>query len=151
MRLKTSPLWGCLAIFAVCQALGPEPHRTEDWSLTSERDRFTSTIFEHYETDSNLDFVSNSGVCETTPNVKQYSGYLNVGPNMNMWFWFFEARKDSKNAPLAAWFNGGPGCSSMIGLFSVLTLQAISQTYLTWLGKWAMYIQQRRVDGPADT
>ena len=53
-----------------------------------------------------IEFVNNSGICETTPGVKQYSGYLTVGDNMNMWFWFFEARNNPATAPLATWFNG---------------------------------------------
>ncbi|KAF5309064.1 hypothetical protein D9619_013580 [Psilocybe cf. subviscida] len=64
-----------------------------------------------------LRFVENSGVCETTPGVRQISGYIDVGTNMSMWFWFFESRHAPETAPITLWLNGGPGCSSMIGLF----------------------------------
>ncbi|RDX52343.1 alpha/beta-hydrolase [Lentinus brumalis] len=67
--------------------------------------------------DTALRFVRNSGVCETTPGVNQLSGYIDIGTNMSMWFWFFEARHNPETAPFTLWLNGGPGCSSMIGLF----------------------------------
>lgn len=89
----------------------------EDRSYHVERDGTEYVVFDHVATGAKMEFVNNSGVCETTPGVNQYSGYLSVGTNMNMWFWFFEARNNASTAPLVAWFNGGPGCSSMIGLF----------------------------------
>jgi len=67
--------------------------------------------------DTGIRYVKNSGVCETTPGVEQISGYIDVGTNMSMWFWFFESRNEPETAPFTLWLNGGPGCSSMIGLF----------------------------------
>ena len=76
-----------------------------------------TSIFDHEATGTQLEFKTNSGICETTAGVNQYSGYLSIGDNMHMWFWFFEARNNPKTAPVAAWLQGGPGCSSMVGLF----------------------------------
>ncbi|KJA22564.1 hypothetical protein HYPSUDRAFT_67027 [Hypholoma sublateritium FD-334 SS-4] len=75
--------------------------------------RFTSSS----NPDISLRFVADSGVCETTPGVHQMSGYIDVGTNMSMWFWFFESREAPEISPFTLWLNGGPGCSSMIGLF----------------------------------
>ncbi|KAL8860022.1 MAG: hypothetical protein Q9178_003571 [Gyalolechia marmorata] len=60
------------------------------------------------------------GVCETTPGVNSYSGYVDLAPNAHTFFWFFEARHNPADAPLTLWLNGGPGSDSLIGLFQEL-------------------------------
>ncbi|KAJ7604274.1 Alpha/Beta hydrolase protein [Roridomyces roridus] len=67
-------------------------------------------------TPGKLRVTENSGICETTQNVYQASGYGDIAANQSIWFWYFDARKNPANAPLVLWFNGGPGSSSMIGL-----------------------------------
>ncbi|XP_053145457.1 lysosomal protective protein-like isoform X2 [Hemicordylus capensis] len=50
------------------------------------------------------------------PSFKQYSGYLDVDGDKHLHYWFVEAQNSPADKPLVLWLNGGPGCSSMMGL-----------------------------------
>lgn len=52
-------------------------------------------------------------------NVESYSGYLTVDKahNSNLFFWYFPAEKNAAYAPVVIWLQGGPGASSLFGLF----------------------------------
>ncbi|KAE8268864.1 hypothetical protein A4X09_0g3474 [Tilletia walkeri] len=54
------------------------------------------------------------------PTVKSWTGYIDTIDGKSLWFQFFESRSDPKKDPLLLWTNGGPGCSSAIGLFQEL-------------------------------
>ncbi|KAI9838451.1 MAG: hypothetical protein M1837_002473 [Sclerophora amabilis] len=77
------------------------------------------------------------GVCETTPGVNSYSGYVDLAADMHTFFWFFEARNNPSEAPLTLWLNGGPGSDSLIGLFQELGPCNISEDLQSELNPYA--------------
>lgn len=58
--------------------------------------------------------------------VQQHVGYLDF-EDKHFFFWFFESRNDPSKDPLIVWLNGGPGCSSMLGLYLILGPSKLSK------------------------
>ncbi|KAL3418580.1 carboxypeptidase Y [Phlyctema vagabunda] len=62
-------------------------------------------------------WVKEQGEDICSAGTKQWTGSIDVSEEKSLFFWFFESRNDAKNDPLVVWLNGGPGGSSMFGLF----------------------------------
>ncbi|SMQ56027.1 unnamed protein product [Zymoseptoria tritici ST99CH_3D7] len=77
------------------------------------------------------------GVCETTPGVNSYSGYIDLTPDVHTFFWFFESRRDPANDDLTLWLNGGPGSDSLIGLLEELGPCRITPELEDTLNPWS--------------
>ena len=77
------------------------------------------------------------GICETTPGVNSYSGFIDLSPSIHAFFWFFESRNDPANDPITLWLNGGPGSDSLIGLFQELGPCNVTKKLTTELNPYA--------------
>ena len=120
-RYSTSStlLWwvlSCLLLAVPAKAQYPPPLSAD--KVTVIRSPVDGNVTVTYKTPS-------IGTCTTVFSTqKQYSGYINLPSNItgqnytiNTFFWFFEARSVPETAPLTVYMNGGPGSSSMVGLF----------------------------------
>ncbi|KAI8581933.1 hypothetical protein K450DRAFT_229967 [Umbelopsis ramanniana AG] len=52
-------------------------------------------------------------------NMTQYAGHIEISPehNANIFFWLLNSQNVKSSNKLVIWLNGGPGCSSMDGMF----------------------------------
>ncbi|ORZ03599.1 Alpha/Beta hydrolase protein [Syncephalastrum racemosum] len=88
-------------------------------------------------------------------NLKQYAGHVEVAPetNGNIFFWMIEQTHTTTPEKLIIWLNGGPGCSSMDGLFLENGPYRVNPdlTLNTTLGGWQEYATVVFVDQPVGT
>lgn len=65
-------------------------------------------------------FTSLPNFNESMITTNSYSGYLDVSATKKLHYMFLESQNDPATDPVIMWFNGGPGCSSMLGAFQEL-------------------------------
>ncbi|KAL9105941.1 MAG: hypothetical protein Q9227_008965 [Pyrenula ochraceoflavens] len=118
-------LWGatlsCILLHALCCAAQFPASISNDSDIQRIKSPVDGNITISYKTPP-------AGTCLTIfPTQKQYTGYVTLPPytlsgfqqnyTINTFFWFVEARQAPEAAPLTLYLNGGPGSSSMVGLF----------------------------------
>lgn len=86
-------------------------------------DDFTTTTSPDTSPSSELDCASHDHQISSLPGFGdvpscQYAGTLSAGTGRNMFYWLVEAEGGYEDKPLIVWFNGGPLCSSLLGLFT---------------------------------
>ncbi|KAF3021516.1 hypothetical protein E8E14_012011 [Neopestalotiopsis sp. 37M] len=99
-------------------------------------------------------------ICETTPGVKSYSGYLTLNSTslqdypQKLFFWFFEARNDPENAPMSIWLQGGPGAPSIdqaLNENGPCQVQSDSNSTVLNPYSWNNYVNMLYIDQPVQT
>jgi len=88
-------------------------------------------------------------------NVPSHSGYLTVNKTTgsNMFFWFFPNLAQKKDAPTLLWLQGGPGGSSLFGLFIEQGPLYITQDQKAKIRNtsWAQDFNMIYIDNPVGT
>ncbi|CAG8690784.1 14354_t:CDS:10 [Cetraspora pellucida] len=88
-------------------------------------------------------------------NLKQHAGHITIdeSTNSNIFFWLMHNRHISDKSRLIIWLNGGPGCSSMDGVFLENGPWRINsdQTLKMIDGSWIEFANVLYVDQPVGT
>jgi carboxypeptidase C (cathepsin A) len=85
------------------------------------------------------------------PSYDMYSGYITLDNGQKLFYWLIEAETKPTTAPLMLWLNGGPGCSSLLGLFEENgPFRPDENANLTYFkGNWNQYANMLYVETPA--
>ncbi|XP_076253677.1 venom serine carboxypeptidase-like [Rhynchophorus ferrugineus] len=89
----------------------------------------------------------------TKNNLTSYSGYFTVDKtfNSNLFFWFFLSENNPSEDPLIVWLQGGPGASSLFGLFTengpYIVSENLKLTYRNY--SWTKDHSVLYIDNPA--
>lgn len=133
--LKLLPVVGAL-VAGVCAKPGPTVHNKRGGPKLQVLPRqvpVEPTNIQKITTPNGINITykepGKAGICETTPGVNSYAGFVNLAPDVHSFFWFFESRHDPANDPITLWLNGGPGSDSLIGMFQGKMAIGVEELY----------------------
>ncbi|CAI5737592.1 unnamed protein product [Hyaloperonospora brassicae] len=116
------------AVLAIVMASAKRLHPSDTYfeethtenEAAEETDRRLSTNTHSYKQKEEGDLVKELPGLDPSVNVTHHAGRIALygGDKNFLFYWHFQAARDAKKAPLVIWLNGGPGCSSMQGLFT---------------------------------
>ncbi|KAI0041504.1 serine carboxypeptidase [Auriscalpium vulgare] len=86
-------------------------------SLSAVRPDAYTTLTHPLFTRHSVRIKQSTDFCDTT--VNSYTGYIDVDAK-HLFFYFFESRSNPDKDDVLFWTNGGPGCSSQLGLYMEL-------------------------------
>lgn len=88
-------------------------------------------------------------------NIKSYAGYFTVNKtyDSNQFFWYFPAMvSDNKYAPVVVWLQGGPGATSLYGLFTENgPIKVLNEKFVRRKYNWALNHHIIYIDNPVGT
>ncbi|CAH0713424.1 unnamed protein product, partial [Brenthis ino] len=86
--------------------------------------------------------------------ITSHAGFLTVDSkyNSNLYFWYFPTFDKNRNAPVVLWLQGGPGGSSLFGLFTENgPLMVKKSGFVTRKYHWALRYNLLFIDNPVGT
>ncbi|KAM3957843.1 venom serine carboxypeptidase-like [Aphomia sociella] len=87
--------------------------------------------------------------------IKSYAGYFTVNKkyDSNQFFWYFPAMvPDNKDAPVVVWLQGGPGATSLFGLFTENgPIKVVKEKFERRKYNWALNHHVIYIDNPVGT
>ncbi|XP_059054790.1 venom serine carboxypeptidase [Achroia grisella] len=87
--------------------------------------------------------------------IKSYAGYFTVNKayDSNQFFWYFPAMlPDNKYAPVVVWLQGGPGATSLYGLFTENgPIKVVNEKFVRRKYNWALNHHIIYIDNPVGT
>lgn len=95
MRFSVSSSLVAVVASTLCLSASAAPTSSKIETRQEMKNGINYNVFEHRDTGATLSYVKNSGICETTPGVNQYSGYLSVGKYSSTLFFINSSNKQA--------------------------------------------------------